>query len=294
MVQSYPSDHPAFGRVYPEMTVSDWGCSVASIAAEVIRRESLTPHVLLVGWSMAGRMSQSFNRSATAIGLRVLGFISLAANAPLPGLAPISDDRISLTRDSLWTVTECAPNGIPYYQRWTDELTQIMGSTEQALFTEEICRHHYFANCPINLRGEATRFRNGKLANAINDAIADLGSLDFADYPLTASIVPTLPSDAKHALTDQAAFAFFNSRRIYHGLPPGILKEISPDEWDELRSLMQDLPRRLTRFQDGGHFFFVGEAGAAATSAHIGELLNELEAVASLLRKISDAEGRAD
>jgi hypothetical protein len=276
--QSYPTDHPVFEHLFPEMTVRDWGQSAAAIAAKVARRERLNSGTLLVGWSMAGRMCRVFTSSVQNLGMTIHGFISLSAHPPLPGSAPLPEHAETLTSSALWNVLESAPFGVPYLHSWLDQVQTIANAAGEPLIPEDVLKRHYLANCPINLRGEGRRMKAGNLVYSLDDAISDQGSYDYDRYPLMAAIVPMDPTDALHALTGQSTFAFLNSRQIYNRTKIW-KKKIDPATWDDLRDLMAQLPHRLTRFQEGGHFFFVGAKGAKSTAKHIADLVGEIAAI---------------
>ncbi|WP_426441268.1 hypothetical protein [Bradyrhizobium genosp. P] len=103
-------------------------------------------------------------------------------------------------------------------------------------------------------------------------SLADTGATQFACCPLTAVIAPTDRSDEGHALGDQAGWSFFNAQRI-RALAAG--SALKANQWDSLRTLTREPPRRLYREMPEGHFFFVGESGAKATVEQMHQLIFE-------------------
>ncbi|MBL0915031.1 MAG: hypothetical protein IBJ13_05815, partial [Sphingopyxis sp.] len=64
---SYPSDHPANPAPCADMDVVDWAQDLAAATASHV---AAGREVILVGWSMAGRLARAFRLAGGDLGLR--------------------------------------------------------------------------------------------------------------------------------------------------------------------------------------------------------------------------------
>jgi hypothetical protein len=280
---SYPSDHPAFPRLYPEMTVSDWGASVTAIALDLLATCPAPRRVILAGWSMAGRVARSVCQGLARGGLPAIGFISLAASAPFPGLVPASEMGEPVTEAGLWDLSADEPGLPTRHSNWSAELAAQSADNGGLIISEDVYQRDYRVNTPLLLRGEPQFLRSRGAVLSVAEVTGELGTFDFGSHPLTGVIAPTQPSDARHALTDSLTWGFLNAQQLFEQRVRGCrdLSAIPPQRWEQLRSLMFDLPRRLTRTVSGGHFFFVGARGAEATVRHLRELASDITSLQS-------------
>jgi hypothetical protein len=278
---SYPLEHPIFERVYPDLTVDEWGASAASVVKSLADEQGLGQRVIVAGWSMAGKVVRAFARHGATLGLSVDGFLSLAASPPIPGLAAPSPRLIRLTPDGLRDTTSPVEGVSLDELLWRGGLAEQNEIVGRTVIESRVYREEYRGNYPLQLRGEPERLVNGEIVRDWGAAIEDAGSFEFGDYPLTGMIVPSSQSDLRHALTDQAAWSLINAQTILAWLDG----KPHPDrrDWMRLRALISALPHRLTRTMDGGHFFFVGEAGARTTATFMSELYDEICVVKSEL-----------
>ncbi|WP_407151183.1 hypothetical protein [Bradyrhizobium sp. ORS 86] len=283
---SYPCDHPAFPRLYPEMTVSDWGASVAAIALDLLSRCPAPCQVVVAGWSMAGRVVRSVCHGLARGGLPAMGVISLAASAPFPGLVPVFEKGEPVTETGLWDLSAHEPGLPTRHSNWCAELAAQSADNDRVIIPEDVYRRDYRVNTPLLLRGEPQFLRSRSAILSVAQVTDELGTFDYGSHPLTGVIAPTRPSDARHALTDPLTWGFLNAQQVFERHVSGCrdLSTILPQRWEQLRSLMFDLPRRLTRTVSGGHFFFVGERGAEATVRHLTNLASD---IASLQAEVS-------
>ncbi|NEV01159.1 hypothetical protein [Bradyrhizobium uaiense] len=287
---SYPSDHPVFPRCYPEMTVSDWGASVTAITLGLLATCPAPSRIVVAGWSMAGRVARSVFRGLTEGGMPPIGFISLAASAPLPGLVPIFESGEPVTEAGLWDLSADEP-GLPRrHANWCAELAAQSADNDRVIIPKDVYERDYRANTPLLLRGEPQFLRSRRACISLAEVTDELGTFDFGSHPLTGVIAPTRPSDARHALTDSLTWGFLNAQQVFDRQVRGgrELSALCPQLWEQLRILMLDLPRRLTRTVSGGHFFFVGERGAEATVSHLTNLATE---IVSFQDEVSDILG---
>ncbi|MGV7215388.1 hypothetical protein [Bradyrhizobium sp. UFLA05-112] len=268
---SYPSDHRAFRRRLTDLTVTDWANAAAVMTAEIMKRRGLHGPIVPIGWSMAGRASRAFNVAARRLGLNMPGFIALAATPPLPGMVRAEPGGVSFTAQGFWRTGNDNPGNLSarnesFLRDINWKGTEIIDAAAYA--------EYYVVNTPIRLRGEPDQHA-GLERNSLVDTIADLGTFTYPDYPFTGVIAPTHIGDARHALTDQATWGFLNSHKFFSEYSAA--KPIPALDWTQLRDLALQLPTRLCRYVEGGHFFFVGRDGAAQTTSHIQDLCKQLE-----------------
>jgi hypothetical protein len=116
----------------------------------------------------------------------------------------------------------------------------------------------------------------------------EIGAFAYEDYPTIAAIIPEGIEDPLHALTDRATWGAINVQRIARGLRQS--GDLIATSWPLLRDLICHLPERLSRSVQGGHFFFIGEAGATETVRRVVELADEARALHDELQSLASAE----
>ena len=287
---SHPAEHPVFPEVFPDFTVTQWAELIVSATLDALSETRTAGPVIVVGWSMGGRLVASLNRAAREVGLRIDSFIALSGTPPLPGLLSTPrDDADGLTVNGLWD---------PFAPRlgwaWQDALDEQGAINGHAVVDVATYREDYCGATPLRLRG-GTRTESARFS--LDEICADLNSFAYAEYPIVGAIRPLRQSDALHALTDRETWGFLNTQKIVFGWLGDYLSgqvRLAPAQQRELISLMDSVADRLTRSVDGGHLFFLGETGARATARHIVELHDEAEAlrkgVASILAIAPDSQ----
>jgi surfactin synthase thioesterase subunit len=268
---SYPSDHAAIGANAQTMTITQWAQCIAEVITQAIDSpESLQARpIVLIGWSMAGRLARSFAVVARNSGLKTQCFISLAATAPIPNLTTPRAGGEPVTASGFW---DSSARSV----QWEAELTAQEHLNDRVIIPRDLYRRHYHCNNPILLRAETRE--HVPSAWSMANILDDLGTFEYEQYPLCAAVVPTIARDARHVLTDQATWTFINSQAIYCDLrnrSGNRLAELDEVTWSSIRKQVAALSGKLFREVDGGHFFFVGERGAKQTAAHIDELIEE-------------------
>lgn len=273
---SYPSSHPVFSRPDPFMTLSRWAAGVAEITANRVGQRP----VLVAGWSMAGKGVLRLNRALKERGVDMTGFVSLCARPPWPGLSPRSPQGEPIRTDGLWDSSLYHGSTIA----GLEEVNRLAGRT---IINAEAHSIHYHGEGPLMLRGEVDRLGPDGRFTSVEAALADSEAFVFEQAPLCASISPTAPSDAEHALADAAIWSAIGLMGLLRNHLGGIdLNRLPPESWKRLRSLADEWPKAMNRTVEGGHYFFVGEAGAAATARALADLNRRMRAVTDELRAI--------
>jgi hypothetical protein len=287
---SYPSAHPSMNNPVPEMTITQWAASSAAIAAECIATEQLPLRVIALGWSLAGRLARDLAVAFRSHGIALEIFIGLSAAPPVPGFGGLSPADLQLAPTGL---LDGSSERSSIFRSRGPQLAVIDGINGRVVLPRDIYAELYVTDSPINFRGEAERYGDHGLVTDIGAAIADQGTFDFKSYPLCGTVSAASPSDARHALTNASAWGMLNAQTLYfQTIQPSLVRgegtlasvrELDPRKWEGLLRLMDGLAARLSRRVEGSHFFFVGQAGASATAAHVEQLVDEAASVRSEL-----------
>jgi hypothetical protein len=88
---SYPIDNPVFLSVHPGFSVRDWGTQVSEIIDQHIDEDDEDRKVLVLAWSMAGRIAEPLTSALAHRKIAVELFVAMAASTALLGLQPALD-----------------------------------------------------------------------------------------------------------------------------------------------------------------------------------------------------------
>ncbi|MBB5406058.1 alpha/beta hydrolase family protein [Paraburkholderia youngii] len=276
---SYPGDDEN-GSNSADLTNTEWGEITAAATERVVEAHALQRRVIACGWSMGGRIARSLNTALSARSLQIEVFISLAATPPIPGLYPFDPELVDIRASGF--LDFCAPlkNGRKTYaDRFVDDMEGQDALERRVIIPASIYRSEYLTEVPLSIRGDSIRFSNGRLYESIADAAADMGTFDFADWPIVGAIIPTSPRDAVHVLTDKARWTFSNTQKIFadwlkplFDLSDGRLNTMPAQDWQRLCDIVLGVGDALTEHVPGNHFFFVGKSGAQQTAQAISRL----------------------
>lgn len=281
---SYPSDHPVFAAPDPTLTVADWADAVAEIMRLIVDENKIGSPILTAAWSMAGKIAIRLSQALCRHELPERGLVSLSARPPWPGFSPRAEGGEALTEAGFWDYGEERAADL---FSMIDEVNRFEG---RVIISAEDHRRFYRGNGPIMLRGTEDRLRDGQRVFDEAAALADLDGFAFAEAPLTATISPTWPSDGEMAMVAPSHWSTIAIMAIVRRELRGVaLEAMSVEDWTWLRTLALEWPLRMNRFVDGGHFFFLGERGAAETARHLVDLD---EALGQLSRDLSDLRTR--
>jgi len=277
---SYPSDHPVFPSLHPGMTLREWGQAAAAVTRTTLNGQGGRRSVILLGWSMAGRVVHPFCTAAEALGLQVDAFVSLAASAPLFLNADVEATlRLNAhgLRETLRSPADLA--GADRFHWWRTALAEQAALNRRTIIDEALYLTAFRGNHPVNLNGERLRYRDGRLVADIAAAIDDMGSFDYRAFPITASFVPASATDLRHSFADAATWGFINRQAILRrwlepltGSGPGGLRA----DWEVMRGELEEGLSNLSATIPGGHLFFTGALGARETVAQMAALLERV------------------
>lgn len=251
--------------------IPDWGRQAARSAQRCIDSHSLPNRsMILVSWSMGGRMVVQFNIACKQLDLDVQQYVSLAAT---PGISSIRSPQAAMT---------ATPAG--YFsissriEAFCKQLLSVnTENNDRNIIPRDIYLRQYVGGTPINLIGLRLKF-DGQ-GSFIQDEITheeDSRVFDIENTPLISALYPTSSQDAAHALTDKSTWGFLLTYKLESMVNKSDLKSIEgTPKWDLLRSLLDEAPSKMAQEVPGNHFFFVGEKGARETAEKIMDLLRE-------------------
>lgn len=277
---SYPIDTATGGipTEHPDFTIRDWGAQAAELARKYVDANGLSGEVIVMGWSMGGKVSQSVHEAMREQGLDLKFYTSVTATAPLPGL-------IALTRELPMLETGLADRR-KNYAGWFAQVAENSAAIGHEIVPEQVFTEAYQGDIPVGLQGYSQVYRDGAF---VIDQLAfqeDAKPFAFKDFPLVAMIVPDGRGDRRHALTDQAIWSMYNANTVYNSWITANkvdVNALSDASWRGILDLTRSLDETLTVTIDGNHFFFMGEPGAKATA----------EALATLETRVGEVKAEA-
>ncbi|MCK0209199.1 hypothetical protein MWN33_14280 [Starkeya koreensis] len=272
---SYPLDVKSgvFPKPQPDFTVRDWGRQAMELARRAIDENQLKGRVIVVGWSMGGKIAQSAYAAAKDQKIDLDFYLSFAATPAIPGV--VNPDR----------KFEMLPSG--YASRRKDQanwFSQVQTDSRIAgheIIPKEIYYNDYIGDGSINVEGYKLRYRDGAFAGDLMEGTQDNGAFALEDFPLVAMILNDSPEDARHNVTDLANWSFYNANTIFNRYIAGNKvkpEALPPEKWRGVIELTRTSPELLSVSVPGNHFFFLGEAGARQTAQAIETLEQKVHA----------------
>ena len=265
---SYPMGVPAFPATYPGFGVPDWAEQSAEIIARYVAAHRLPKKVVVLAWSMAGRVAEPLTVRLRQREVEVELLVAMAASPAMPNLLPGLDGL------------RPAPSGLARidgaYLAWLQQCLAAQGRLAgHAIVPPDLFAAAFAGDFPIGLAASAMRYEGGAFVHAPQRDADETGAFAYGQYPPIAVLTHDSPVDPRHALADRAVWGFYITQRLAQAdLFPRVadLTALTPERWQEVMGLVRGAPERLTLTMPGNHMFFVGEAGAAKTVAALQEL----------------------
>jgi pimeloyl-ACP methyl ester carboxylesterase len=251
--------------------IKDWGEQAAKTAAKVMSEHNLpTRSVVLISWSMGGRMVVPFTIAAKQLGLDVVQYISFAATPGFSSNRPLPPG-LSCSPAGYFQV----PAHLGVFWRQLSEMQDLNGGRE--IVPEELYLRQYVGGTPINLIGLGLKY-DGQ-GNFVQDEIPheeDSRVLDIANFPLITALYPTSSLDASHALADRASWGFLLTYKLESMIGKAGVRQVQgTPKWQQLMDLVHSAPARLCLPVTGNHFFFVGEKSARDVASRVDALIRD-------------------
>ncbi len=265
---SYPltTADNAIAGAYPTYTARDWGKQAADLARQAIEQHHLTNRIIVIGWSMGGRIAEPIAEFAKADGLDLDFYVSFSATPGVMGL-------VDMSADFKMTATGYADrsNIYPGFLRQIALENTMNGHT---IIDEKSYLAEYVGDMPVNLEGYGLHYRDGKFVRDYWADESEFRVYDFRNLPFIAMLMPNQPLDGRHALTDRANWGLLIANKIQADLEAAKIDvtKLPRDRWLALVDLVRHAPDRLSVEMNGDHFFFLGEIGAHETARAIATL----------------------
>lgn len=276
---SYPMGNPVFARAYPDFSMSDWGEQSAEIIAEYVKANNLPSRVVVLGWSMAGRVAWPIATSLRKRGIAIELFVAMAAATALPNLLPALA-HVKPQLSGLAGVAGAYTDALVLY------LNQQNAEAGHSVIDPAIFPSQFMGDYPIRLAASALTFEKGAF---VSDPLGDqngTGAWQYSSFPALALMTHEAWADARHALMDRATWGFYISQHLSETHVFQRVKDFSKlptGQWNRINDLIHGAPTRLTTVMPGNHMFFVGEPGAKATVAALKELRSRAAALSAEL-----------
>ncbi|KAJ5287297.1 hypothetical protein N7478_002983 [Penicillium angulare] len=267
-VESSPEIMPTTG---PHFRIQDWGHQAATIAKKAIEDNSLTTRsIILIGWSMAGRVVVPFNKAAKSLDLNVEQFISFAAT---PGISNIRNPAPGM--DCSKAGYFCIPTRIGNFYQQIEAMAGF--NDNKVAIPRDIFLREYVGGTPINLTGVRLKY-DGQGA-FIQDEVTheeDTEVFDIGNIPFITALYPNSILDASHSLADRATWGFFLTYQLEAMIGKEGFENLKGTvKWQNLLDFVHSAPERLCLSVEGSHFFFVGESSARQVADKVVRLFRD-------------------
>lgn len=284
---SYPTEStPPIMPLASEHThfrVPDWGRQAAETTRRIVDAHGLSPAVVLISWSMGGRMVVPFAVEARHLSLDVRQYISFSATPGFSSIRPLPPGMV------------CSPAGyfsVPTHVDvfWAQIAEMAAKNGNRESIPHDVYLREYAGATPISLIGLNLRYDEASRQYVADDVRHedDTKVLDVGAFPLPTALYPSSIQDPSHALTDRATWGFLLTYKLEALIAElGGLAKLRGDEarWQKVLDLVHNAPARLSIQMAGNHFFFVGEKSAAETATAVESLVDKADALQQELKR---------
>jgi pimeloyl-ACP methyl ester carboxylesterase len=284
---SYPiaTKNPVMDDAFPNYGARDWGRQAADLAKQTIDEHHLTNRIIVLGWSMGGRIAEPVSEFAKADGLDLLFFAALSAT---PGVTGLVDMNASF---------KITPDGYAdrsnIYRGFLRQIALQNAMNGHTIIDDQSYLTDYVGDMPVNLEGYGLHYREGKFVRDFWADESEFRVYDYRDLPLVAVLMPSEPIDARHALTDRANWGLLIANKLWADIDAAKvdLTKLPRERWAALVELVRNAPDRLSIEMNGSHFFFLGEAGARETAQAIATMESRVTELKEQLARLLDTKG---
>lgn len=273
---SYPiaTSDPAIGSNHPQFMIRDWGKQVAALTKKTIEQYELENRVIVVAWSMGGKIVQSVYEAMQSNGVNLDFYTALTATPPIPGMIAVSREYPMLESG----YADRRKN----FAGWFKQVAAQGEREGQEIVPESVYMSQYVGDITINQQGYGQQYRDGQYVMDHMASQQDSQAFNFANFPLVGIIAPDGRGDKRHAIVDQASWTIYNANTIYKRYIAGNkvdVNKLTDADWKGVLDLTRNIGSSLFTSVDGNHFFFMGESGARATADAIEQLENKVQMV---------------
>lgn len=266
---TYPMEHPIFSEINPEFSIDDWGRESAVLIKDKILSEGLKRKVLILGWSMSGRVAAKLSKYLKINEIEIEVFIGLCASLPSQSLLATIAQSIDQSSQN-FAVTQLTA--------WLHQNLELQDQlAHKVIIPKEVFQKEFLGNYPVNLGASIFRLHEGRFIKSAAEDLEDSGAWNFEDFSLLGLITHQSQKDARHALLDIPAWTFYVSQVFFQQVVVPSFSSIHEKNWPLLLEIFDSLPQKLClRIDHGGHFFFLGEQGARQTIGLMEQLVSNL------------------
>jgi pimeloyl-ACP methyl ester carboxylesterase len=279
---SYPltTKNPVIKEAYPNFDARDWGTQAAAAARRAIDEHHLTNKVIVIGWSMGGRIAEPIAEAAEKQGLNLEFFLSFSGTPGITGLVDMNANY-PMTTDGYMDRSDA-------YPMFMKQIALENSMNAHTIIDTRSYLDDYVGYMPGNIGGYGLHYRDGKF---VRDNWADEEEFRVHAYdklPYIAALMANEPLDARHALTDRANWGFVMTNKIQAAIEANKvdLNALPRARWLALVDLVRGAPQRLSVEMNGDHFFFLGAAGARETARAIYTLEDRVAGFKSQLQDL--------
>jgi pimeloyl-ACP methyl ester carboxylesterase len=263
----------------PEFRIRDWGLQAAEVTKMVIESHGLSPKVVLVAWSMGGRVVVPYTQAAKARGLTVELFVSIAAAPGLAGSRP-TPAGIKMTSEGYAALDRMS-------ELFLDQVHEQNRLNSSVIIPDDVYLRDYYGHTPVGLLGFGLSYSPERgFVEDRHTSTEDADSYNFRQWPLISALHGDSILDGRHVLADKATWGFMQVQQLVSTLEGRGYRSLSPQCWEEVVRLVHSRPENMCRQIHGNHFFFLGEQGARETAAAIVEQLREARIFMSTLNSL--------
>ncbi|KAI1616724.1 hypothetical protein EDD37DRAFT_617691 [Exophiala viscosa] len=254
----------------PEFTVREWGAQAVEITRQIIDRENLTNNVILLVWSMGGKIIQPYVLAARELSIDVNFVVPIVATPAIRGVR----EKPPLTPSEAGYATGLGLTD-RYFLIQLQEQRAINGG--KPIIPEEVYLREYMGNFPIGVGCYGVKWSHQEQAFVVdaNTGYEVADEMALAELPFVCSISCDSPADLRHSVADKYTWGFMLTFKLFGGIKPSVRAALhrNAEEGREVIRLIHSAPEILSATVEGGHDCFIGERGAKRTA----ELVVEFE-----------------
>ncbi len=261
LVLSYPIDNSGvFDAAFPLFSMTNWAEQSAEIIARHVDGHGLPADVVVLGWSMAGRIAEPLHAALRRKGKGIELFVAMAATSALPNTLP----GLQL---------QPAPSGLAAIKgAYLDWLVRCLAdqndATGHTVLDADVFAREMTGDLPVGLAASAMRYASGGFIHEPAADANEVGTARYRDFPPLAVMTHASAIDARHALTDRSTWGVYITQQLCEALvfsQADKLAALPPETWALLVEHVRDAAGRLSATLPGNHMFFLGENGARTT-----------------------------
>ncbi|KIV79324.1 hypothetical protein PV11_06890 [Exophiala sideris] len=269
-LETKPSVMPASR---PDFTVREWGTQAVQITRQMIDREKLTNNVVLLVWSMGGKIIQPYVLAARELSIDVDFAVPIVATPAVRGVR----EKPPLTPSESGYATGLGLTD-RYFLIQLHEQCALNGN--RPIIPEDVYLREYMGNFPVGMGCYGIRWsqRDRAFTEDASTGYEVADQMSLAELPYLCSISCNSAADLRHSIADFHTWGFMLTYKLLGGIKPSTraaLHKNSQKGRDVIR-LIHSAPEIFSATVEGGHDCFIGEKGAKRTAELVAEFEKRL------------------